>query len=87
MLCSGGRKAGAMNLTTTIDKPIYIQVEPRYVNYVNRIMEGYEYLGVVSTLDRREGILQIRATPDTTNEVRDILAHIPIEIHYVERSE
>ncbi|CQR74042.1 DUF4911 domain-containing protein [Sporomusa ovata] len=74
-------------MTTTIDKPIYIQVEPRYVNYVNRIMEGYEYLGVVSTLDRREGILQIRATPDTTNEVRDILAHIPIEIHYVERSE
>jgi len=71
----------------TIDKPIYIQIEPKYVNYVNRIMEGYEYLGVVSTLDRREGILQIRATPDTANEVRDILAHIPIELHYVERSE
>ncbi|XFO66631.1 hypothetical protein SPSIL_027900 [Sporomusa silvacetica DSM 10669] len=84
MLCSGGHKAGAMNMITTIDKPIYIQIEPKYVNYVNRIMEGYEYLGVVSTLDRREGILQIRATPDTANEVRDILAHIPIEIHYVE---
>ena len=71
-------------MTTTIDKPIYIQIEPKYVNYVNRIMEGYEYLGVVSTLDRREGILLIRATPDTANEVREILAHIPIEIHYVE---
>ncbi len=87
MLCSGGRRAGAMNMTTAIDKPIYIQVEPKYVNYVNRIMEGYEYLGVVSTLDRHEGILQIRATPDTADEVRDILAHIPIEIRYVERSE
>ena len=71
-------------MTTVIDKPIYIQIEPKYVNYVNRIMEGYEYLGVVSTLDRRAGILQIRATPDTVNEVREILDHIPIAIQYVE---
>jgi hypothetical protein len=71
-------------MTATIDKPIYIQIEPKYVNYVNRIMEGYEYLGVVSTLDRRAGILQIRATPDTVNEVREILDHIPIALQYVE---
>ncbi|MBP2663941.1 MAG: hypothetical protein H6Q71_1889 [Firmicutes bacterium] len=71
-------------MTAIIDKPIYIQIEPKYVNYVNRIMEGYEYLGVVSTLDRRAGILQIRATPDTVNEVREILDHIPIAIQYVE---
>lgn len=70
-------------MTTASDKPIYIQIEPKYVNYVNRIMEGYEYLGVVSTLDRQKGILLIRVTPDTTKEVREILAHIPIDIHYV----
>lgn len=67
------------------DKPIYIQIEPKNINFVNRIMEGYEYLGVVSTLDRNEGILVIRATPDTAVEVRDILAHLPIEIKYIER--
>lgn len=71
-------------MNTTIDKPIYIQVEPKYVNYVNRIMEGYEYLGVVSTLNRQEGILVIRATPDTAAEVREILAHLPIEPRYVD---
>lgn len=65
------------------DKQIYIQVEPRYVNYVNRIMEGYEYLGVVSTLDRNKGLLIIRTTPDTISEVREILAHLPIEIQHV----
>ena len=70
-------------MTITVDNPIYIQTEPKYVNYVNRIMEGYEYLGVVSTLDRHQGILLIRATPDTAAEVHEILAHLPIEIHYV----
>ena len=68
-------------------KPIYIQVEPHQVNLVNRIMEGYEYLGVVSTLDRATGLLVIRATPDTAGEVRDILAHLPIAFRYTEHAE
>lgn len=68
---------------TQANKPIYIQVEPRLVNYVNRIMEGYEYLGVVSTLDRSKGILVIRTTPDTTGEVQDILAHLPFSVQYL----
>lgn len=68
----------------TKDTPIYIQLEPKYVNFINRIMEGYEYLGVVSTLNRKEGILVIRATPDTAEEVHKILAHLPIDIRYVE---
>lgn len=65
-------------------KPIMVQVEPKDVNYVNRIMEGYEYLGVVSTLDRTAGILVIRATADTAAEVHDILAHLPVAVRYVE---
>lgn len=70
-----------------LSNPIYVQVEPRNVNFINRIMEGYEYLGVVSTLDRTTGLLVIRATPDTAGEVREILAHLPIAVRYIERSE
>ena len=62
---------------------IYIQLEPKYVNYINRIMDGYEYLGVVSTLNRKEGIVVIRVTPDTATEVHTILAHLPIPVKYV----
>lgn len=65
-------------------KPICIQVEPRNVNFVNRIMEGYEYLGVVSTLDRKAGILMIRVTPDTAGDAREILANLPVEVQYIE---
>lgn len=67
-----------------IINPICIQVEPKNVNFVNRIMEGYEYLGVVSTIDRKSGILMIRVTPDTAGEVREILAHLPIKVEYID---
>ncbi|HWR44914.1 DUF4911 domain-containing protein [Sporomusa sp.] len=72
-------------MNTLTSSPIYIQVEPRNVNFINRIMEGYEYLGVVSTLDRTAGILVIRATPDTAREVHNILANLPISVQYIER--
>jgi putative protease len=62
---------------------IFIQINPQYIHYINQIMEGYEYLGVVSTVNRAEGILTIRVTPDTYREVRDILEQLPIPFAYV----
>ncbi|MCE5285417.1 MAG: DUF4911 domain-containing protein [Pelosinus sp.] len=63
---------------------IFIKVAPRDINYVNRIMEGYEYLGVVSTLAPKEGKLIIRTTPDTFAETQDILRNLPIMIEFIE---
>lgn len=63
---------------------IYIQVDPHAINYVNRIMEGYEYLGVVSTVNKAEGILLIRVTPDTAEEVKEILNHLAVNITYLD---
>ena len=33
------------------DTAVYIEIDPSDVNYINRIIEGYEYLGILSTLD------------------------------------
>jgi hypothetical protein len=46
-------------------------------------MEGYEYLGVVTTVNSSEGIIAIRVTPDTVNDVRTILANLPIDFEYI----
>lgn len=62
---------------------IYIKVDHRDINFVNRIMEGYEYLGVVTTVNRTEGILMIRVTPDTCEEVKDILQKLPVQVAYI----
>ncbi|MGI6093310.1 MAG: DUF4911 domain-containing protein [Veillonellaceae bacterium] len=62
---------------------IHVRLDPTSINYVNRIMEGYEYLGVVTTVDRKQGIVAIRVTPDTYNEVKKILANLPIVLEYI----
>ncbi|HWR38350.1 MAG TPA: DUF4911 domain-containing protein [Patescibacteria group bacterium] len=64
---------------------IYLQTHPSQINFINRIMEGYEYLGVLTTLSKTEGILVVRATPDTRADVLQILDHLPLEIVYIEK--
>ena len=31
------------------DTAVYIEIDPSDVNYINRIIEGYEYLGILTT--------------------------------------
>jgi hypothetical protein len=66
---------------------IFIRVDPRDVNFVNRIMEGYEYLGVVTTVDKARGILAVRATDDTAADARDILSRLPVTLEFLEKPE
>lgn len=63
---------------------VYIQVLPAHITYVCKIMEGYEYLGVVTTLDRAKGLLAVRATPDTRGDVLAILTKLPIPLTLLE---
>jgi len=62
---------------------ILIKIDMKHINYINRIMEGYEYLGVVTTVKEMENVLRIRVTSDTYREVQDVLAHLPLEFEYV----
>lgn len=64
-------------------KDIYIRIQPQHTNYINQIMEGYEYLGVVTTVKGTKGVLLIRTTPDTHAEVREILKNLTIEFEYL----
>jgi glutaredoxin-related protein len=62
---------------------ILIKIDMKDVNYINRVMEGYEYLGVVTTVKEVQNVLRIRTTPDTYSEVQEILANLPIPFEYV----
>ena len=50
---------------------LYFHIEPKDTNYVNRILEGYEYVGVMTTIDPA-GRCMLRCTPDT----RELAIHI-----------
>lgn len=58
------------------DTRVYIEIPPEAVNYINRIIEGYEYLGILTTLDLKRATCQINSTADTRDIVIDVLTHL-----------
>lgn len=62
---------------------IFLKVNKEDINYINRIMEGYEYLGVVSTIDKKEGIIVIITTTDMYDEAKVILENLEIDFQYL----
>ena len=58
------------------DTRVYIEIPPEAVNYINRIIEGYEYLGILTTLDPKRATCQINSTADTRDIVIDFLTHL-----------
>lgn len=66
---------------------VYIEIDPHDVNYVNRILESYEYLGVLTTIDTRRAVCCIHSTADTKNEVREILSGLDIPVRFLTEEE
>lgn len=58
------------------DTRVYIEIPPEAVNYINCIIEGYEYLGILTTLDPKRATCQINSTADTRDIVIDVLTHL-----------
>lgn len=58
------------------DTRVYIEIPPEAVNYINRIIEGYEYLGILTTLDPKRATCQINSTADTRDIVIDVLTRL-----------
>lgn len=62
---------------------LYIEVPPHMVNYINRIIEGYEYLGVLTTINAKRATCVVHTTKDTKKiaiAVLKSLTEIPIAI-------
>lgn len=43
---------------------VFFHLAPKHTNYINRIIEGYEYLGVMTSVDT-SGRCMLRCTPST----------------------
>lgn len=52
---------------------IYLRVARKEITTLNRIIESYDNIGVVSTINAQEGLVMIQLTPDTEKIVREIL--------------
>lgn len=66
---------------------IYAQVEPERIADVNWIMEGYEHLAMVSTVDGTSGLIKFYATPDTYFDILDIIENMPFKVDVIDNME
>lgn len=64
---------------------IYARVEPANIDMLSKIIEAYEHLGIVSTLDRRQGLVVIRCTADTVEDMQGILTFLPFTINLIKQ--
>ena len=61
---------------------IWLRLYGPQIHYLNRILEGHEYLGVLTTIDAKEGIARIRTTPDLFDDLLTLLEHLPFKVSY-----
>lgn len=66
---------------------VYFQAPPSEMTFINRIIEGCDYLGVVTALDGRKGIGFVRTTKDTAGETKEVLQSLPIPVRILSRQE
>ncbi len=66
---------------------IYARVTPEHIADVCWIMEGYEHLALVGTVDGAAGIIRFAATPDTYLDVLEIIENMPFDIEILESTD
>ena len=54
---------------------VYFHIDPKHTNFINRIIEGYEYLGVMTSVDTN-GRCMLRCTPSTRPLALEVLSSL-----------
>jgi len=62
---------------------IYLQLAPADIDFLTRIFEAMDGIGVVSTVDARAGLIKLLVTEHTENEARTMLRHFPRPFTYI----
>jgi len=59
------------------ENKLYLRIPKKKIATLIRIMEGYDNVGLVTTINAQEGLVEIQLTPDTEEIVRNILRELP----------
>ncbi|HZK43788.1 MAG TPA: DUF4911 domain-containing protein [Syntrophomonadaceae bacterium] len=70
---------------TKMPEGIYIQINPPEIDLLTKLIEAYDNLGIVTTIDGKKGILAIRGTKETYPELLGILKNLPIKVKFINR--
>lgn len=73
-------KDATENIWKSSDMLIKARVQRTEINLLVKFVEGLGHLGVVTTINPREGEVLIQTTRDCWPELKKCLRHLPIEI-------
>ncbi len=59
---------------------IYAVVAPKKIDMLSKLLEGFEGLGIVSTIDQNKGLVLIRTTADSSHDLLEVLEHMPFPV-------
>ena len=57
-----------------------LRISPDRIHYLKFILEGYDNLATLSTVNARQGLVEIRYLPESKNDLTDLLTEITSDI-------
>ena len=68
------------------EEMILVEVAPRDIDFFNKLLEGYDNLALVTTLDARLGKIALWVAQHAKKDVLAILKCLPVPVHVLEAS-
>lgn len=59
---------------------VWVQVEPAKIDWFNKIVEAYDNLALISTVDAAQGLLVCWATADMQPVLLKLLSKLPVKL-------
>ena len=59
---------------------LQIKISPEKIHYLKFILEGYDNLATLSTVNARQGLVEIRYLPESKKDLTDLLTEITSDI-------
>lgn len=66
------------------ENKIRVRLDPKDIIMLDNIIEGFDGLGIVSTGNPKTGEVVVHVTPDTRNDVMEILKRFPKGIEFLD---
>lgn len=59
---------------------LFLRIKPSRIWYLKFILEGYDGIGVLSTVDRQTGLVLLRFCPEQRTALILLLAHLASQV-------
>jgi Domain of unknown function (DUF4911) len=64
--------------------PIYLEIAPQDIAYIKFILESYEEVGIIRTVERKKAVIVLLAVEDFIETARAIVKSLQQEITLIE---